>query len=588
MTTDDIKRLNYYERQFLRARDFQDEQAYHIEMRRRHLVGHHTEGIVVGLEITQDAASNIWSVGPGLAIDGFGREVVVFEPEPLDTIRLTAIFTGVTSATPLKVWIAYRLEPTTRPAPGYEICDQPDQFIRVRETFRLIYQDDPPTRDQNDPPKPFEDLTDDPSLAAWPVLLGTITWDPATKAVSMVDPGGRRHVGLVGAEISPPLVAQAVPPGATPEKSNLTLRGDEVRINSITTASPALLIVEGNVQINGGELDLRLGGGNESGAPLRAFRGGTKDFRVKIGDAEGQAARFIVGPGTDDKFVVEANGTMTAAGEVKVKNANSLSLEGGIIALKNEDGTDTPDLTEISRGDNGQGHKDLRLAIGTSGDPGARLVVGAKQGNNVEEKFVVGNDGEVKVAGRLTHEGFTLFHRGAELVISGRTGGNPRALVDLGQRLIVNFANDYSNGVLVQGDLEVEEDLTISGDLSITGTVDGRDVAADGTKLDGISASAKNVEVLMGSIAHLGTIPLPAGFIESQCKWLVSPRVLDPSIFDINENGPNAQFRVECFTQSDGFTNRQVVVRWFQQGHLSTPGFVAHNGTANYIIIGVK
>ena len=88
MNADDIKRLHFYERQFLGVRDFQDEQAYHIEMRRRHLLAHHTWGIVVGLEIKQGENSEIWVVQPGIAVDGYGREIIVPEPEPLDTDQI--------------------------------------------------------------------------------------------------------------------------------------------------------------------------------------------------------------------------------------------------------------------------------------------------------------------------------------------------------------------------------------------------------------------------------------------------------------------------------------------------------------------
>jgi hypothetical protein len=38
----DIERLNYYEGEFLGALDFQAEQEYHRDMRRRHNVGQHT------------------------------------------------------------------------------------------------------------------------------------------------------------------------------------------------------------------------------------------------------------------------------------------------------------------------------------------------------------------------------------------------------------------------------------------------------------------------------------------------------------------------------------------------------------------
>lgn len=228
MSSDDIKRLHYYERQFLRTRDFQDEQAYHIEMRRRHLIAHHIWGIVVGLEITQDPNSQIWSVQPGMAIDGFGREIVVFDAQPLETNRIAAQLAGAAKPAMLKVWIAYRTERANRPPPGYEVCDGTEQFMRVRETFRLLYQDDPPSdlqkvtdpngQNPDDPktwPRAFQDLPDDPGQARWPVYLGTLTWDtapnnPSQNVVTKVDPvdprdNKRRHyVGVVAEEIAAP------------------------------------------------------------------------------------------------------------------------------------------------------------------------------------------------------------------------------------------------------------------------------------------------------------------------------------------------------------------------------------------------
>lgn len=586
MMTEDIKRLSYYEKQFLGARDFQDEQAYHIEMRRRHLIAHHSWGTVVGLDIKQDTNSKVWSVQPGLAVDGFGREIVVSDAEPLDINKIGAVLVGIALPVTLKLWIQYGLEKADRPASGYEVCNGDDQFIRLRETFRLLYDDSPPTADQTKPPKPYENLIDDPVVAPWPVLLGTITWgqDPADvtrKAVIAFDPAGRRYVGLIGAEISPPDSAQPAPSG-TPVKATLTVRAEETRITGKTAGNAGLLAVDGNVEIDGGQLDLRASGGGEAGAPLRAFRSGAKDFRIKIGEP-GQGARFTVGPGSDNKFVVEEDGDTALDGELTVKNSKAVSLEGGALALKNADGTETPDATNVSRKLNAlTGHTDLRLGIGNPANLGARLVVGPKQGDVVTEKFVVENDGDVIVGNLLTVQGFTLFHRGADLVISGRTGGNPRALVDLGNKLVVNFSGDYAQGVAVQSSLEVQ------GNIIPTGLVDGRDVSVDGAKLDGISANARNVAVGRGQISDGQVIPLPAGFTEGQCAWLVSPAIYDPGFFDINENGANARFRVECFTQAGLGTNRQAVVLWTQQGHSSTPGFIAHPGTANYIIIGVK
>ncbi len=76
---EEIERVNYYQLEYLGAEDFKAEQAYHRDMRRRHNVGHHTWGIVAGLELVEKAkpsgAGYDVFVQPGFAIDGFGREI---------------------------------------------------------------------------------------------------------------------------------------------------------------------------------------------------------------------------------------------------------------------------------------------------------------------------------------------------------------------------------------------------------------------------------------------------------------------------------------------------------------------------------
>ncbi len=215
MTPDEIKRLRYYEKQYLRTQDFQDEQAYHIEMRRRHLIAHHSWGIVVGLEIKQDPTSKIWAVQPGIAVDGYGREIVVFEQEELNLVAIANQLTGQSLPALLNIWIAYTIEPTNRPAAGYETCNGKDEFTRIQESFQLIYRKDLVFDDTKEVPQAFQDLPDDPKRAPWYIYLGTITWDknPANPAQNIiakavpVDPvnqKGRHYVGAVASQLLVP------------------------------------------------------------------------------------------------------------------------------------------------------------------------------------------------------------------------------------------------------------------------------------------------------------------------------------------------------------------------------------------------
>src|SRR5215472_5137490 len=104
----DIERLNYYEGEFLGAVDFEAEQEYHRDMRRRHNIGPHTWGIVTGLDMAQflnggaDSEVDVF-IQPGVAVDGYGREIVLFGP-----FQLTAdMFADFPSKQLLGVWIGY-------------------------------------------------------------------------------------------------------------------------------------------------------------------------------------------------------------------------------------------------------------------------------------------------------------------------------------------------------------------------------------------------------------------------------------------------------------------------------------------------
>lgn len=74
-----LKRVHYFDHQFLKVHDFQAEQDYHVEMRRRHNRLLHGWGVVEGLEVRQKSQREI-TIEPGMAIDNKGREIVISGP----------------------------------------------------------------------------------------------------------------------------------------------------------------------------------------------------------------------------------------------------------------------------------------------------------------------------------------------------------------------------------------------------------------------------------------------------------------------------------------------------------------------------
>jgi hypothetical protein len=75
-----IKRLHYFNHQFLRAEDFTAEQEYHLGMRRHHNRLLHTYGIAEGLEVPDPpSGSTSVRVTEGIALDNLGREIILTE-----------------------------------------------------------------------------------------------------------------------------------------------------------------------------------------------------------------------------------------------------------------------------------------------------------------------------------------------------------------------------------------------------------------------------------------------------------------------------------------------------------------------------
>jgi hypothetical protein len=230
MATDEILRLHYYERQYLGAADLEDQQTYLRDMRRRHNVGHHTWGIVTGLDLVEvpvpgDPTAVSVFVQPGMAIDGFGREIIVMAPLQLDP----ALFASFNDDNYHTVWIAYDQVQAQPPTGGFAQCDVSNQFSRIQETYKIEVDPNPPTHIDvsvngqhvnptstiisipADDSVPYQELPDDSTDPTWLLQLGSVHWDgrsgqvkfkPATPHTRLAD--GRAYVGLVAQNVYGP------------------------------------------------------------------------------------------------------------------------------------------------------------------------------------------------------------------------------------------------------------------------------------------------------------------------------------------------------------------------------------------------
>lgn len=91
----DIKRLHYFNHQFLVESDFTDEQQYHLAMRRRHNAALHDYGVADGLAVTRSGDREI-TIQPGMAIDRDGRELVLLDSRGVNLSDTAAFPAGAT------------------------------------------------------------------------------------------------------------------------------------------------------------------------------------------------------------------------------------------------------------------------------------------------------------------------------------------------------------------------------------------------------------------------------------------------------------------------------------------------------------
>lgn len=135
---DEVKRLNYFDTQFLKEKDFQDEQFYHRNMRYTHNRLLHSWGIADGLQVTKTGDKGV-IIKPGVAIDNQGREIVVPDNPSQSPIDLSSF--GANAI----VYLTIKYDDTAR-----DKTDQPsgvDKYTRIPERPKPDTTTNPPPND---------------------------------------------------------------------------------------------------------------------------------------------------------------------------------------------------------------------------------------------------------------------------------------------------------------------------------------------------------------------------------------------------------------------------------------------------------
>jgi len=126
------KRPHYFAGRLLGPDDFKEEQNYVLDKHRRHLRHLHGIGIVHGLQVEVDDAGAAIDVSPGLAVDGYGREVSLSK-------RLTLSVPDGTSSPALLI-VEY-VERFTDPVPVAD--DEAGKPSRIEEGCQIAIASEP-------------------------------------------------------------------------------------------------------------------------------------------------------------------------------------------------------------------------------------------------------------------------------------------------------------------------------------------------------------------------------------------------------------------------------------------------------------
>ncbi|MFO1322810.1 MAG: hypothetical protein U1F15_01990 [Burkholderiales bacterium] len=135
MSTVFAERPHFFEGQYLGAEDLEELLGYVRDQAQRHLLGAHTWGIVAGIDVasrTTPASTVEYFLTPGVAVDGYGRVIVVATPFKLDAALFAGAPTGLAN-----VWIRYEQAAAGGVRRGFEVCDAVDAYARVTESFAV-------------------------------------------------------------------------------------------------------------------------------------------------------------------------------------------------------------------------------------------------------------------------------------------------------------------------------------------------------------------------------------------------------------------------------------------------------------------
>jgi hypothetical protein len=258
----------FFEGQILAAADLSSAVDYGRAEVARHERYLHDWGVAEGLELTtvqkSDSSGNNYvevTLGPGVAIDGTGREIVVPAPSMLSP----GDFASANGASPqAKTNYPVLLYGIDSAAPAQPLttgpCAPGSQPTRTQEGYGLAYGalgaelhlDEQQVPDESAGPVPV-------GGQPWQVLIGFVQWDSTSQQFSAATTDGRRYAGVKADTVAARsgTLELRSQPTATPGQPVLTIGGDPPMLTfglyqGVSTVAPRLTVnAQGDVTATG-------------------------------------------------------------------------------------------------------------------------------------------------------------------------------------------------------------------------------------------------------------------------------------------------------------------------------------------------
>ncbi len=295
---DVIKRVRFFDGQYLQDQDFVDEQHYQIDRQRRHNRTLHVAGIAEGLDVTIEVGAAQVVVAAGTAIDADGRPLVlVEEPAEARTVNLQNFLDSI-----VNLYLVFQEVESDLQASGGT------DYGRWLEQPQLVVVDEKATHE----------------FATPPVLLARIILN--SQAAETVDASVRVYSGLrlPGPAADAPTLRTAAS-GLVGLAGSLTVDGN---VGIGTTNPDHRLEVNGAIEIQVDDADSKLRF-NYPGHVVYSMGIDQSDggkFKLNYGGNIGETTHFVlthegnVGLGTNDPgdYRLSVNGSTNLGGTLTV------------------------------------------------------------------------------------------------------------------------------------------------------------------------------------------------------------------------------------------------------------------------------